>query len=285
MVAEKSWNKMSTNEDKEANQKDGEQGKATEISIKVDRSEELKDLQSQLKKAEEEKVKAIADLQTKADELKGVQDEKKSLEDDKGDLEAKMQLIAEAEFVKKREILVTKAKELFRKPDGTEDEEKVKKLQDQLTQDDSAKATEALKMNQYLIGHLETALVDGAKIEADAKKAEAEKKAKDAKIKKDAGTEQGSDASGQLPLSNDEQTGVSSSGDPEGWDSHHAMIADLRRRARDPKDPEKQAEAQAQLNELWKKWAKTVRKDYDQGKVDYKPEKQKTIRKLHREGI
>jgi hypothetical protein len=263
--------------------KDGE-GKATDITIKVDRSQEIKDLQDQLKKAEDERKKAEDDLQAKADELKTLADEKKALEEDKGDLESKMQLIAEKEFEKKKQILLAKAKKLFITADGKEDEAKVKKLTDQLNQEDSKKSAEALKLNEYLIGHLEEALVKGAEAKQKAKAEQAQKNKDKAQANKDAGTEKGSEAQGQTPLTGEEQTGEQTT-EGDSWDSHYAMIADLRRRARDPKDPEKQAEAQAILQELWKKWATTVKKDYGQGKMDFKPEKQKTIRQLHKEGV
>lgn len=269
----------------ETKTKDGEQGKsAADVVIKVDRSKEIEDLQKQWKEAEDARKKAEQDLEAKVKELETAQEEKKALEEDKGDLESKMQLIAEKEFHTKKEILITKAKELFKTPDGKEDEEKIKKLTDQLEQEDSAKAAEALKMNEFMIGHLEEMLVKGAEIEAKAKEEEAKKNKDKANANKEAGTEQGSKATGTAVLTGDEATGTPPAEGDE-WDSHYAMIADLRKRARDPKDPEKQAHAQAVLKELWEKWAKTVRHDYDQGKMDFKIEKQKSIRDLHKEGV
>lgn len=79
-------------------------------------------------------------------------------------------------------------------------------------------------------------------------------------------------------------------GNERGYNSTEDMIRDLRQQAHDKRDPVKQTEAEAILLELWKKWGRQVKKDFEEGtsksKVNYEPktelEQKKSIRKIQK---
>jgi len=222
----------------------------------------------------------VKELEKARADIKKLEDEKKAIEEKNEDYFAKLEQISEQEYIKKSEAIIKKAEALFKDPKtGKADEEKIKDIKTKL--EDPEKGPENLKMTEYMLNHLEEMLQKGSE---QAQKAEKENKdKKDAENK--AGKEGGSDATGQAKLTGQEAAGGTIGGEaPEEWDSYVAMISDLRKRARDPKDPEKQAEAQAQLNELWKRWAELVKADYTQAslKKEYAPDKvpQEKLKKL-----
>jgi len=261
-------------------------------NVQIDPEGDINKLQEELEKVTKEAKEAKDALMAEQEKTKTLGEEKTALTDDKGDLEAKLKLIAEKEYKAKCEIMIAKAKELFKDPKtGEVDDARIKEMQTKF--DDPEKGPENLKMEEYMIGHLEDMLKKGA----EQAKAEDEKTAKEkgekATATAKAGTEAGSTATGQAKLGGEVATGEGQGGEsPETFDSYVAMVQDLRKRARDPSDPEKQAEAQAQLSELWKKWAKMVKADYVEsglkGKEGYSPEtekrKGKSVRQIHKEG-
>lgn len=260
--------------------------------VQVDPEGDITKLQKQLEKVTKEAAEAKEKLEAELAKTKTLTEEKGTLTEDKGDLEAKLKLVAEKEYKKKCEIMIAKGREIFKDPKtGEVDEEKIKDMETKFA--DPEKGPENLKMEEYMIGHLTKMLKKGA----EEAKTEKEKKAKEAGEKKKAtekaGSEAGAKATGQAKLTGEEATGEGQGGEtPESYDSYVAMVQDLRRRARDPSDPEKQAEATAQLKELWLKWAKMTKADYLEaglkGKEGYSPEKKKhegkSIRQIHKEG-
>ena len=284
------------------------------LTINVETSAELEELRKQFKKAEDERKAAEKKLEEQATVYKKLEDEKGQLGVKVEDYEEKLKTHAEKEYKAKCAILIEKATEVFKDPvTGKPDQAKIDEMKKKL--EDPEKGPENLRMSQYLVTHLEDLIKKGAEQAVAAKKAKEEKEAKgegkddkdgkgdkegkgkddeakpanakstDAKSKeaatKEAGSEAGSKAGGVTPLTS-QQTGTGDK--PQTWDSHVAMIQDLRKRARDYSDPEGQAMAQATLDELWKKWAKQVKLDYHEEGRRMKEDEQKMpkIKELQR---
>jgi hypothetical protein len=238
-----------------------------QVTIVVDRSKELEDLQKQLQAVEADAKAKKAEVEKLTKEKIDSDAEKNNLITEKEHLEGTLKTIAEKEFNTKRNILMARVKTVFSRP---EDEKRIKEIEDKLNDPD--KGPENLKQTEYMIGVLDEALQKG-KVESEAAKKLEDDKKKAAQAGERKPAPQGGDTA---PLSNEQITGEKS--EEEGYDSNEAMIRDLNARARDPRDPAKQAEAQAILKELWKKWAMQIKKDFEgrtgQNQTDYTEEKE-----------
>ncbi len=252
-------------EDKEKNAK-AEENRKEKLTIELDRSKEIEDLQKQLKDIETEAKAKKAEAEKLAKEKADLETEKNNLTTEKEHLEGTLKTIAEKEFNAKRDALMTRVKTVFGKP---EDEKRVKEIQDKLN--DPEKGPENLKQTEYMIGVLDEAMQRGKKEAEDAKKLEEDKK------KAATGDVKSAPRGGDTAqLSQEQLTGGKKEGEV-GYESYEAMIRDLRARARDTRDPAKQAEAEAILRELWKKWSLQVKKDFEnrtgQNQAAYEEEK------------
>lgn len=238
-------------------------GKKDETIIKVEvDSEQMKVMLKQLeeekaraKKLQEDVDKALAEKKVSDEAL-----EKSKTESD--DYKSKLELIAQKEFEKKRTAIIEKAKVTIK------DEARIKAIEAELTDPEKLKATE------FMIDTLNETLKKG---EEEAKAAEdARKKAEEDKKKA------GSAPAGSIPLT-PAQTGQGA-GDEDGYDSYMAMIQDLRRKEKNG-TPEEQAEAKVILDELFKKWAGTVRKRFEGIRgISHEEENQKSLREITKKG-
>lgn len=250
----------------EEKKKDAEKERKEHLTIEVDRSKEIEDLQNQLKAIEADAKVKKAEAEKLVKEKSDLEAEKNNLVTEKEHLEGTLKTIAEKEFNAKRDVLMSRVKTVFSRP---EDEKRIKEIEEKLNDPD--KGPENLKQTEYMVGVLDEALQKGkAESEAAKKLEDDKKKAAQAGEKKPA--PKGGDTA---QLSQEQITGGKQEGEV-GYDSYEAMIHDLRVRARDPRDPAKQAEAEAILKELWKKWATQVKKDFEnrtgQNQVVYEEE-------------
>lgn len=256
-------------DEKNQSQKDGKDSK---ITVTVDRSAEIEALQAELAKA-----KIDADTQRKeaeklSKEKADLEQVKTNTETEKEDLKAKLEAIAEKEFNAKKDAVLKRVTGVFSKP---EDAERAKEITARLN--DPEKGPENLRQTEYMINILEENIKKGKEEqEAKAKAEEEKKKAAEAAGEKKA------PKGGETATLNQQQTGGAGA-PPAGnkgtaYESEEAMIRDLKQRSLDPRDPAKQAEAKAILNQLWKKWGIAIKKDYDANwstenakKSDYEP--------------
>lgn len=236
------------------NQKDGKNNQA-QVNVVLDRSAELEALQKQLKDIEAESKKQRESAEKLAEEKKALEQEKTNLLSEKEQLEGDLKLIAEKEFNKKKTALMERVGKAFAPED-----KRLKEIESKLN--DPEKGPDNLKEVEYTMGILEEAMAKGkAEIEAIRKKDDDAKKA--AEDAKKAGQAPPPPTGGETAQLNDAQQTGNGKKEEVGYDSYEAMISDFVIRARDTRDPAKQAEAEAILKELWKKWAKNVKSDFE----------------------
>jgi hypothetical protein len=224
-----------------------------EVSVEVSRSAEIEKLQADLKKIEEESRGHKAEAEKLAAEKATLEQEKNNVLSEKEQLEDSLRVIADKEFKAKSSTLLGRAEVAF----GNKEDKRYKEFEAKLS--DPEKGPQNLRELEFTMGVLEEALTKG-KSEMDAlkKKEEDEKKIGSQVEAPKGGT--------TAPLNDQQKTGGASAktNTDEGFDSYEAMVSDLVIRARDSKDPAKQAEAQAVLEEFWKKWAIQVHKDFSE---------------------
>jgi len=254
-----------------------ETGKATKIDINVDSEQMkrlLKDLETKDKEAKElqEKLeKAVKDKETAETTL-----EEKTTEAD--DFKAKLALIAEQKLNAKRKIILDKAKEVIK------DEDRLKKISEGMKSPEDVQATE------FMIDTLAQTLEEGkkqheemlAKEKLDETRKALLEKFPDAKEKIEGAenieglealrkeltpkTDEGAGTGDEKPP--EKATGVTKLGPAqtgakgEGYDSHQAMVRDLRKMEHSD-NPEEAAYAKTVLDELFRKWSVAVKKRYE----------------------
>jgi len=292
---------MSTGEDKDKNKATtdvdgnektggGKKGEKREIEVTVDTSsmealiKRLNDKEAEAKKLGAEVEAAVRDKAKLAKTL----EEKTSLAED---LEGKLKIIAQKKFDEKKIVIMTAAKELIK------DEDLLKKIEEGIKEPKDLKATE------FMIETLATAIKEGKeahdkiltaeekKAQEEAAKIEAAKKtgektgekiltAEEKKAAEKKAEVVGKGGAGQVPLSLQSGTGKG-----KEFDTHEAMVRDLRKRQHS-EDPEVAAEAEAILDELFRKWGRAVKKDYEgRGKAINVGEKsQPSLKELTKKG-
>jgi len=218
------------------------QGTPQQVHVTVD-SEQMKTLLETQKRLEKEKQDAL-DAKAKAEaETKVKTDEAEAAKKESAENKEKLDLIAQKEFEKKRAAILEKTKTLIQDP------ERIKEIEQKLTDPEQLMATE------YMMKLLE----DQMKLTDDVhKKAidEEQKKSKDLEAKL-AGSG-GSAAGGTAPLGGPQQVG----GTPTtGYSSYEAMITDLRKKEHSS-NPEVAALAKSALTEMMRKWAMAVKAQY-----------------------
>jgi membrane protein involved in colicin uptake len=229
--------------------------KPTEVTVKVD-NEQTRILMEQLKREEEARKKAEEELKKIAEEKTKAEADAKAKGEEAEDLKGKLEIISEKELEKKRAVIREKAKTLI------QDEARVKEISDKLKDPEQVAATE------YMLKVLEDTLAKGE--EQHKKIIEDERKKAEEAAKAAAGT---APPAGSAPL-NDAQKGGK-----QGYDSAEAMIVDLRKREHSS-DPAVAAEAKAILDELFKKWAGAVKKEFNEMKGFKGQGQQPTIEEL-----
>jgi hypothetical protein len=261
--------------------KDGkpEESKESKIKVTVDRSPEIDSLNAELAKIRKEAEIKTAEAEKLSKEKSDLEALKGNLQTEKEDLEAKLKTIAEKEFNAQRDAVLSRVKTVFKDP---ADEARVKEIEARLN--DPEKGPDNLKQTIYMMGVLEDSI----------KKANAEKeKEAQAEIERKKASQ-----GGTLPpaptggdtahLTPQQISGAINNPVDAGYDSYEAMIRDLRNRARNGKTPADKAEAEAILKQLWVKWGKQVKKDFESGtstsRVDYEPEEQKSLRDTQKAG-
>ena len=264
-----------------------------DLNLKIENktSEEI------LKILQEERSKRIAAEQalSKETEAKGkiAKDlEEKSTESE--DYKSKLLLVAREKFEVKKKALMDKAATIIKDEErlktmgeGITDLEKLKRtsfmldtLGDALTK--GSEADKALKFEEKkkTLGCKEKDIDSDEKLEAWAKGKGIKPKTPEQLEAEKAANPKGE--AGTAPLTS-AQTGEKSG---EGYDSYEAMIRDLYRKKHGA-DPEIAAEADAILDELFKKWATAVKKKYA-GKlpegINVAPEKQPTLKSMTKKG-
>lgn len=236
--------------------KDGEK-KPQEIKVTVD-NEQTRNLIDQLKREEKAREEAEKKLKEMTEEKMKLETEHKTVNEEKEDYKGKLEMIAEKELNKKREEIKVKAQKIIQDP------ERVKEIEAKLKDPEQVAATE------YILKVLEDTLAKGE--EAHAKILSEEKAKAEAAAK--AAVSGGAPPAGSAPL-NDAQTGTNKT----GFDSAEAMVADLRKREHSS-DPAVAAEAKTIIDELFKKWASAVKKEYSDMR-DFKAQgTQPTIKEL-----
>jgi len=248
-----------------------------DVNVKVDNktTEEL------MKILEEERKKRL-ELEKKykeeAERLKQLEEEARKKAEEAEDYRAKLAIIAEKEFEKKKSAILEKAKTVM-------GEERLKQIEEQLTDPEKLKATEFMVDTLIeAMEKLEKEKQEGGEGDegegADAGEGEGENPPKEGEGGEDKDKEKKPPA-GNVPLSS-QQT----SGEEGGYESYEAMIKDLYKKKHSA-DPEEAAEAEAILDELFRKWARAVKKKYEgripQG-VSVEKEKQPPVRAITKKG-
>jgi hypothetical protein len=239
-----------------------ETGKETEekaeerkIKVSIDTTN-LEDVIRRLKEKEEEAEKLSVDLKTAMEEKGKAEKDLEEKKEEAEEMKTKLELIAEKEFNSKKDIIMEEAKKFIK------DEERLKKIEEGI------KSVDDLKATSFMLETLSTAIKEGeeahkAQVEEEEKEAAEEaKKADEEAAAEEAAEPVGKGAGGQIPLA--QATGGATKRE---YDSHEAMIRDLRKRSHS-EDPDEAAEAKAILDELFLKWGRAVRAEYE-GK--YKP--------------
>jgi len=221
-----------------------------EIEISIDTSN-LEEVLQRMKDKERES----ADLKTKLEQAmqdKGkVEDELKEKSEEAEEMHSKLTMIAEKEFNAKKNIIMEEAKKLIK------DEERLNKIEEGI------KTVDDLKATSFMMETLASAIKEGEAAHKEQLEKE-EQEAKDASKTTDDESAAETDAepagkggAGQATLAQATGSAVR-----KEYDSNEAMIRDLRRRSHS-EDPEIRAEAQAILDELFLKWGRAVRAEYD----------------------
>jgi len=239
--------------------------KEKEIHITVDNTE-TKRLAEELAKAKQEKEEMEKKL--KAIEAQKIIDAEasKKLGEETEDLKNKLGIIAEKELEKKRNSVKEKATALLKDP------ERVKEIEAKLS------TPEGIAAMEYTMNVLEKQMKVGEdqfKSYQEGERKKAEEAAAKAKADADAVAKAAADAAaagkpatpppaGQAPLN------AAQMGNPQPtdlmhmkFDSYGAMVRYLQELEKGP-DKLRAAEAKAALNELLKKWASLVKKNYDE---------------------
>jgi len=243
------------------------------IEISVDTTS-MEAVIERLKKKEEEAAKLSTDLEkamTEKQSLAKTLEEKEAIAED---LEAKLTIIAEKEFNAKKAILMDECKKLVK------DAERVKKIEEGI------KSPEDLKATQFMLETLNAAMKEGAEAhkklteEEEKKTAEEAKRLEEEKKATSKAEPVGTGAGGQATLAQATGTSVR-----KEYDSHEAMIRDLRRRSHSD-DPEEKAIANAILDELFLKWSHAVKLDYEgkRGLGEMESTTQPSLHDIQREG-
>jgi len=252
-------------------------GDAVKIDVNVD-SEQMKRLLADLAKKDKE-----AEELTK--QLKDAQEAKKTAETtleekttEAEDFKNKLALIAEQKLNAKRKLILDKAKEVIK------DEERLKKISEGMKSPEDVQATE------FMINTLSETLAEGKRQHEEAiakEKLDTARKAllevfPDAKDKIEGAENLEALETLKKELKPvDDKAGTGTPADPvgkggagqvglptkagtagEGYDSHQAMVKDLRRMEHSD-NPEEAAYAKAVLDELFKKWSSAVKKRYE----------------------
>ena len=219
------------------------------VNISVDRSAEIESLQKQLRAIEEESRGHKSQAEKLTAEKLALEQEKGNIISEKEQLEGTLATIAEKEFKAKREALMSRVTKAFNPED-----KRFKDIQSRL--EDPEKGPQNLKEIEYTMNILDDAMEKGKKdLEALQKREEEKQKA---------GTPPPAPTGGTTATLSQEQITGGVKPAEEGYDSYEAMITDLVVRSKDSRDLAKQAEAQSVLQELWKKWAIQVHKDFEQ---------------------
>lgn len=246
-----------------------------DVNVKVDNktTEEL------MKILEEERKKRL-ELEKKykeeAERLKQLEEEARKKAEEAEDYRAKLAIIAEKEFEKKKSAILEKAKTVM-------DEERLKQIEEQLTDPEKLKATEFMvdtlieameKLKEEKEKKPEGEGADEGEGEGEGENPPKEGEGGEDKEKKP--------PAGNVPLSSQQTSG----GEEGGYESYEAMIKDLYKKKHST-DPEEAAEAEAILDELFRKWARAVKKKYEgrmpQG-ISVEKEKQPPVRAITKKG-
>jgi hypothetical protein len=238
--------------------------KEKEIHITVDNTE--------TKRLAEELAQAKAEKKEMEEKLKGIEAQKvidaeasKKLGEETEDLKNKLGIIAEKELEKKRTSVKEKANALLKDP------ERVKEIESKLS------TPEGIAAMEYTMNVLEKQMKVGEeqfKSYQEGERKKAEEAAAKAKADVEAVVKAASDAAagksattppaGQAPLN------AAQMGNPQPtdlmhmkFDSYGAMVRYLQEVEKGP-DKLRAAEAKTALNELLKKWASLVKKNYDE---------------------
>jgi hypothetical protein len=267
---------MSSEEDKK--NQDIKTNKDVNFKVTVDRSPEIEELRKQLAKIQEEKEKAISEaekrfkeaeqsrLETlkKAEEEKlSIAKEKESLLQEKEDYKTKLDLIAEQEFMKKKNAILERAKKDF-----SGNETKYKEIEAKLS--DPEKGPENLKATEFLLDMVEDAFETNKKAlekaQDEMKKAEEARKAAELVNQSKEAPSGGETA--LLEGANDPQEktttdDVNKYKAGNGRSAEENMILDLYAKARSTnKNLQERAEAEAQIKKLLVKTASKFREEF-----------------------
>jgi len=267
-----------TNKKKEndiQNQSQSQDKQTLDVNVRVDNktTEEL------MRILEEEKKKRL-ELEKKykeeAERLKQLEEEAKKKAEEAEDYRAKLAIIAEKEFEKKKSAILEKAKTVM-------DEERLKQIEEQLTDPEKLKATEfmvdtLIEAMEKLEKEKKPEGGEGADEGEGAGEGEGENPPKEG--------EGGEDKEKKPPAGNVPLSSQQTSGEEGGYESYEAMIKDLYKKKHSA-DPEEAAEAEAILDELFKKWARAVKKRYE-GKIpqgiSVEKEKQPPVKAITKKG-
>jgi len=272
MSTEENKNKNSEATTNATGEKGGEKkGEKREIEVTVNTSS-MEKLIEQLKEKDDEAKRLGAEVEKQVREKKELAKtlgEKTAVAED---LEGKLKIIAQKKFDEKKAIIMKAAKELIK------DEDRLKKIEEGIKEPEDLKATE------FMIDTLATAIKEGKEAHEKVLTAE-EKKAQEEAAKIEAGKKAGEktgEKTGEKVLTAEEKKAAekkaevvgtggvgqvslaqqSGEGGRKEYDTHEAMIRDLRKRQHS-EDPEVAAEADAILDELFRKWGRAVKKDYE----------------------
>ena len=191
----------------------------------------------------------------------------------KEDYENKLKLIGEKKMTEEREIIMTKAKEVIKDP------AKLKEIEEGI------KDPESLKATKVMVQTFVDVLAQGEKEHKD--QMDKEKQEFDKKF----ATQTGGKGNVGLRSEDLDKEKVGGVDDGKvGYESHAAMIRDLRKKSHSD-NPEEAAFAKSVLEDLFKKWADAVKKNYE-GKAQgglgeigpHNPKEQPSLRDITKRG-
>lgn len=238
---------MSENVDNKNVQPD-DKDKKQQVNVKVSvDNEQTKILMEQLKREETARLAAEAKNTELLNAVKVAEDKAKISGDEAEDAKGKLQIVAEKELEKKRNLITENAKRLLG------DDERVKEIVEKLKDPVNVQAIE------YTLKVLDDTLRKGEEQRKVQMEIEQKKKVETAAVEAAAIKTGLPPPAGTAPL-NQAQMGASKGA---GFDSYEAMVMDLRKKEASA-DPQVAAEAKVILNEFFRKWSSAVKGEYEQ---------------------
>jgi hypothetical protein len=240
---------MTEEKDKQQNQSQAQ--KPVDVHFTIDKDENVDALRKEIEKAKEEarlaKEEALKAHQEKESMLK----EKEDITREKEDYENKLHTIAEQEYEKKVVATMERAKIDFKG-----NEKRVKEIETKLR--DPEHGPENMKATDFMLDTLEESFKQ-IKETQDAEKARiADEESKRIAAEKVGGQKEAPRGGDTASLGGAQASGKLEENTEEGYPNVQTMVDDLYSKVKS-RDPVVAAQAEAQLRELWARYAKELK--------------------------